>query len=116
MSSNARYKNGARRRKYRQRFIAMGAPCGICGGRLGPIHYGEPSDHMHPLSFVIDEVKPISRFAEFGYESQREAAEDWDNLQAAHYICNSRKSNKTMEEVRLSGIKGKKINYCPSKW
>lgn len=71
----------------------MDAPCGICGGRLGPIHYNEPSDAQHPLSFVIDEIKPISRYKEFGYDSKRAAAEDFNNLQAAHYICNQKKSN-----------------------
>ena len=53
--SNPRYSNGNLRRKYRARFKAMQAPCGICKGKLGPIHYDEPSDHLHPLSFVIHE-------------------------------------------------------------
>ena len=88
---NPRNRNGALRRKNRARFKAMDAPCGICQGRLGPIHYDEPSDAAHPLSFVIDEIKPISRYKEFGYSSRREAAEDWDNLQAAHYCCNQAK-------------------------
>lgn len=92
---NPRMANGNRRRKYRARFKAMGAPCGICKGRLGEIHYDEPSDAQHPLSFVIDEIKPVSRWNEFGYSSARQCAEDWSNLQAAHWICNSRKSNKT---------------------
>ena len=92
--SNARYQNGALRRKYRARFKAMDAPCGICRGRFGPIHYDEPSDAAHPMSFVIDEIKPISKFKQFGYESKREAAEDWNNLQAAHYWCNAMKSDK----------------------
>ena len=77
----------------------MGAPCGICGGRLGPIHYDEPSDATHPLSFVIDEIIPISRAKEFGYGSKKEAALDWDNLQAAHFICNQKKSNKILSGV-----------------
>ena len=72
----------------------MDAPCGICRGALGPIHYDEPSDFKHPLSFVIDEIKPISRYREFGYTSREEAAKDWNNLQAAHYCCNAMKSNK----------------------
>lgn len=80
----------------------MDAPCGICNGRLGPIHYGEPSDHLHPLSFVIDEIKPISKWKMYGYSSPREAAEDWDNLQAAHYICNSLKSDKTNFSLNVS--------------
>lgn len=92
--NNPRYKNGNLRRKYRARFKAMNAPCGICHGRLGEIHYDEPSDHKHPLSFVIDEIRPVSRWREFGYESPQAAAQDWNNLQAAHYCCNLAKSNK----------------------
>ena len=91
---NPRYQNGNLRRKHRGRFKAMDAPCGICHGKLGPIHYDEPSDSAHPLSFVIDEIKPISRYKEFGYGSKEEAAQDWSNLQAAHYCCNAAKSNK----------------------
>lgn len=89
--TNPRYKNGALRRRYRARLRAMGAPCGICGGRLGPIHYDEPSDAKHPLSFVIDEIRPVSRWREFSYPSPEAAARDWSNLQAAHWICNAKK-------------------------
>jgi len=95
MATNPRYANGALRRKHRQRFKAMAAPCGICGGRLGPIDYDAPSDAQHPLSMVIDEIKPVSKWRAFGYDSPAAAAQDWDNLQAAHYVCNALKSNKT---------------------
>lgn len=61
---------------------------------MGPIHYDEPSDAQHPLSFVIDEIIPVSRWKEFGYDSPEAAAQDWNNLQAAHYVCNQKKSNK----------------------
>lgn len=101
--SNPRYKNGNLRRKHRARMKAMAAGCGICRGRLGPIHYDEPSDSKHPLSFVIDEIKPVSRWREFGYTSMAAAAQDWDNLQAAHYCCNARKSNRTPYELEKSG-------------
>ena len=94
MSSNPRQTNGSLRRKHRARFKAMAAPCGICKGRLGPIHYDEPSDSKHPLSFVIDEVRPVSRWKQYGYPSARACAEDWNNLQAAHYCCNQAKGNK----------------------
>ncbi|MBF1023475.1 MAG: hypothetical protein HXK85_10475 [Lachnospiraceae bacterium] len=53
---------------------------------------------------MIDEIKPVSRWREFGYHSAREAAEDFDNLQAAHYYCNAMKSNKVNFNF------GKKIN------
>ena len=91
---NPRYKNGNLRRKYRARFKAMGCPCGICHGRLGEIHYDEPSDYKHPLSFVIDERIPVSKWREFGYGSPEEVAQDFGNLQPAHYCCNQAKSNK----------------------
>ena len=95
---NPRYANGNLRRKYRARLKAMGGECGICHGRLGPIHYDEPSDAQHPLSFVVDEIRPVSRWREFGYPSPQAAALDWTNLQAAHYWCNLRKSNKVPED------------------
>lgn len=92
--TNPRWKSG-RRRKYRQRFKAIEAPCGICKGKLGAIHYDEPSDSKHPLSFVIDEIIPVSKWKEAGYPSAAAAADDFTNLQAAHYICNQMKGNKT---------------------
>lgn len=98
MATNPRYSNGALRRKYRARFKAMGASCGICNGRLGEIHYDEPSDHKHPLSFVIDEIKPVSRWREFGYASAEDACKDFNNLQAAHYCCNQAKSNHVLSD------------------
>ena len=106
MSTNPRYANGSLRRKYRARFKAMNAPCGICHGRLGEIHYEEPSDAKHPLSFVIDEIKPVSKWKQFGYASKRAAAEDWGNLQAAHYCCNAAKSNHVDGEARVRRIQG----------
>lgn len=117
--ANPRYKNGTLRRKHRARFKAMNAPCGICKGRLGEIHYDEPSDSKHPLSFVIDEIKPVSRWREFGYDSPEAAARDWNNLQAAHYICNANKSDKTeaeLKRMKLKGIKPKRDFVPDGEW
>ena len=113
MASNPRSRNGNLRRKHRDRLRAMGCECGICHGRLGPIHYDEPSDPEHPLSFVIDEIKPVSRWKEFGYDSPESAAQDWNNLQAAHRCCNEMKSNKTIEEMRE---RPKLINVLDGDW
>ena len=110
LTGNPRYANGALRRKYRARLKAMGEPCGICHGRLGPIHYDEPSDAAHPLSFVIDEIKPVSKWRQFGYASPRAAAEDWGNLQPAHYFCNAQKSNKAGV---FGADSGQKITKAP---
>ncbi len=100
MATNPRYSNGNKRRKIRARLKALGSECGICHGAMGAIHYDEPSDSAHPLSFVVDEIKPISRWKEFGYPSKEAAALDWGNVQAAHYLCNALKSNKTAEEMQ----------------
>ena len=110
---NPRSANGNLRRKYRARFRAMNAPCGICGGRLGPIHYGEPSDANHPLSFVIEEIRPISKWQQFGYDSPEAAAKDWSNLQAAHYCCNAAKGNKT---VNSAPGRRKIVSICDGQW
>ena len=100
---NPRYKNGNLRRKYRARMKAMGCECGICKGRLGPIHYDEPSDSQHPLSFVIDEIRPVSRWKQNGYASASAAALDWNNLQPAHWTCNAAKGAKEGFEMKFSG-------------
>lgn len=105
--SNPRYKNGTLRRKHRARFKAMNAPCGICKGKLGEIHYDEPSDAKHPLSFVIDEIKPVSRWKEFGYSSPEAAANDWNNLQAAHYCCNQAKGAHVEGDRRVIRIQSR---------
>lgn len=112
MASNPRCANGSLRRKHRARFKAMNAPCGICGGRLGPIRYDQPSDAQHPLSFVIDEIRPISKFRQFGYKSREEAAQDWQNLQAAHRCCNAAKSNK----VFTGKVPVKRANLSDGDW
>ena len=91
---NPRHSNKHRRDKYRARLKAQGGECGICKGRLGAIHYDEPSDSKHPLSFVVDEIIPVSRWKEFGYDSPEACALDWNNLQAAHWCFNAAKSNK----------------------
>lgn len=105
MSTNPRYTNGTLRRKHRARFRAMDAPCGICKGKLGRIHYEEPSDCKHPLSFVIDEIKPVSKWQQFGYDSPEAAAQDWNNLQAAHYCCNQAKGARTDDNIKVKAIK-----------
>ena len=111
--SNPRWANGSQRRKYRARFKAMNAPCGICKGRLGEIHYDEPSDSQHPLSFVIDEIKPVSRWKEWGYDNAKQACADWNNLQASHYICNQKKSNRVSDD----GVEQKiKVNLSDGQW
>ena len=89
-----RQRNGNARRKAARRFAAMDAPCAICHGLRGPIHYDEPRNHMFPLSLAIDERHPVARWAEFGYASREECAQDQSNWQPAHWICNAQASDK----------------------
>ena len=102
-NANPRYKNGNLRRKYRARFKAMGLPCHICGR---PIDYSIPSKPTEPMSFVIDEIRPISKYYLFGYNSPEEAAQDWNNLAPAHRYCNAVKSNK----IVLNGSDQQKVD------
>ena len=113
---NPRHKNGNMRRKHRARLRAIGGPCGICKGRLGPIHYDEPSDSAHPLSFVIDEIRPVSRWREFGYPSPEAAAQDWNNLQAAHWCCNAAKGNKIIDDKAASRTVVNRVNVSDGDW
>ena len=87
--SNPRYKNGNYRRKLRARMKAQGLPCHICGQ---PIDYSLPFDD--PMAFVIDEIIPVSRWRQFGYESPEAVAKDPGNVAPAHRICNAKKGNK----------------------
>lgn len=102
MATNPRYHNGNYRRKLRARLRAMDAPCGICHGALGPILYEQKSCADNPLSFCVDEIRPISKYYLYGYGSPEEAAMDPSNTQAAHWCCNAKKSNKIPE---IDGIK-----------
>ena len=111
--NNPRSANGALRRKNRTRLRAMGDVCHICGK---PIHYDEPSDSKHPLSFVVDEIIPVSRWKEFGYDSPRAVAEDFNNLAPAHYVCNQKKSNHTMEELTRIAKPKRLINISDGQW
>lgn len=114
MAYNPRSSNGNFRRKMRQRFKARGDPCGICRGRFGPVDYDAPSDSAHPLSFVIDEIRPVSRWREFGYDSPEAAAKDPENLQAAHWGCNAAKSNKILPGEL--GAAARKIMISDGDW
>lgn len=111
--TNPRHANGHFRRKMRARFKARGDPCHICRGRLGPIHYDEPSDAAHPLSFVIDEILPVSRWREFGYDSPAAVARDVENLAPAHWCCNAAKGNKT---DAWGGVGDIRVNLSDGEW
>ena len=95
---NPRRANGARRNQIIARWRAIGDPCHLCGK---PIDYslGMITDEKtgkrrpHPMSFVVDEIVPVSRYMEGGFATPEQAALTWSNTQPAHWICNARKSD-----------------------
>ena len=118
--TNPRWKTG-RRRTYQARFKAMGLPCAICGR---PIDYSLPyyvtdeqgNRHINMWAFVIDEIKPVSKWREFGYTTPAECANDYNNLQPAHAICNARKSNKTNFSLQEKEKTKRKRIALDGKW
>ena len=91
MSANPRYANGNARRKLRGRWRSLGEPCGICGK---PIDYslGYVVDEAtgrrrpHPMSFVVDEIVPVSKGGD---------PLDFANTRPAHWICNAKRGDGT---------------------
>lgn len=88
---NPRRANGSARDRIRARIRARGDNCAICGR---PIDYslGMITDprtgrrRPHPMSFVVDEIVPVSRGGD-PYAA--------DNCRAAHWICNARRGDGT---------------------
>ncbi|MBR3328444.1 MAG: HNH endonuclease [Atopobiaceae bacterium] len=104
---NPRYANGARRRAIRDRWRAIGAPCGICHHpidySLGMVTYytedpetGERIAHRkpHPMSFVVDEIVPVSKGGD---------PLDFANTRPAHWVCNARRGDGTRSNKNIGG-------------
>jgi len=91
---NPRQKARRARMRAAREYAAANAPCALCKGERGPIRYDQPRDHDHPLSLVIDERVPVSRWREFGYASRDDCACDRSNWQPAHWACNAAASDK----------------------
>ena len=68
---------------------------------------------MHSIRCRSWSMRSSRRWKEVGYDSPAAAAQDWGNLQAAHWICNEKKSNKL--GVSTHQII-KKINIADGEW
>ena len=97
MASNPRRANGARRDKIRDRWRAIGAPCWICGHHidysLGMVTVNGKR-RPHPMSFVVDEVLPVSKGGD---------PLDFENTRPAHWICNARRGDGTRRNMNALG-------------
>lgn len=87
MAANPRRANGSARDKIRARWKSIGDPCHICGK---PINYelGMIVDPVsgkrrpHPMSFVVDEIIPVSRGG---------SPISFENTRPTHWLCNARR-------------------------
>lgn len=68
---------------------------------------------MHPMAFVVDEIVPVSRYREGGFDSPEQAALTWSNTQPAHYVCNARKGNRLQNEIKKSKANGVRCKPLP---
>lgn len=99
MSGNPRRANGSRRDGIRARWRSIGDPCHICGH---PIDYslGMIADPLtgkrrpHPMSFVVDEIVPVSKGGD---------PLDFANTRPAHWICNARRGAGDRSKPALGG-------------
>ena len=94
---NPRTHKGSNRKALRARMAALGLPCAICGK---PIDYSLPHQiridgkwRCNDMAFELDEIVPVSRWREAGYSSPEQCADDPNNHQPVHRICNRHKSN-----------------------
>lgn len=84
------------RDQLRKQMIAREEPCHICGRAINySLSAGEP------MSFEMDEVVPVSRLP---LEQRRAAACDPENVKAAHRICNQKRGNRMMDELKGNAL------------
>ena len=92
--ANPRKRNGAARRKIREKWKSIGDPCHLCGKpidyTLGMVTGPDGKTKPHPMSFVVDEIVPVSR----GGDPYSIA-----NTRPAHWICNARRGDGTKGNV-----------------
>lgn len=98
--ANPRRKNSTARNRIRDRWKAIGAPCGICGK---PIDYtlGFITDprtgkrRMHPMAFVVDEIIPVSKGGD---------PLEFANTRPTHWICNSMRGDGTKKRTTIKAL------------
>ena len=91
---NPRRANGSRRDAIRARWRSIGDPCHICGKPiaydLGMVVDENGRRKPHPMSFVVDEIVPVSRGGD---------PLDFANTRPAHWICNARRGDGTRKKA-----------------
>ena len=113
---NPRRSNGSARTKLRRWLAAQERPCWICKafGRPAAIDYSLPQGH--PMCFEMDELKPVSKWREYGYPSPEAAALDKGNVDATHRRCNQWRGNRSVAEVYALASRRTKGGGLPQPW
>lgn len=94
------HKGNVSRAKRQRVYLRDAYKCQLCGKKM----YMDKVDTLgtgipHPLAPTIDHIIPKSVAKELGWTKQEINAET--NLQAAHFICNVRKGNKSANDQLL---------------
>ncbi|MFI7581717.1 HNH endonuclease [Kocuria kalidii] len=93
MALNRQHRTFRERRNVAKRMFAkQNAPCHICQGKLGPIHYdGDEGKVGMPLSFDLDHKVPVSKGG---------SLLDLNNFAASHARCNRGRQDTDLDEYR----------------
>src|SRR5690606_34791226 len=84
MPGSTAHRNTTTRDRHRAAIRRGKPPCALCGE---DIDYTLP--HLDPGQFVIDHIVPLAKGG----------LDELSNIQAAHRLCNRRKSDKTEAEM-----------------
>jgi len=106
-SSNPRYADYQGRVNTRRWLRSQGRPCWICVafGKSGTIDYSLPA--LHPFSFEVDELVPVSKG---GSPTSR------SNVDATHRCCNEWRGNRSVAEVLELARKSKASSADSAMW
>ncbi len=77
-------RSSTNRDRYRRRLRAMNAACHICGRQ---VDYSLP--HTDDMSFQADHIIPLAKGG----------TDTWDNIAAAHRLCNSKKRARLVAPI-----------------
>lgn len=89
-SSNPRYRSWHKREAIRRWLLSTQDTCALCGMPID-----KTLKTPDPLSAEVDEIIPISKGGD---------PYDRNNVQLVHRICNQRKGNKIVHEVKLVDV------------
>lgn len=96
--------------------LASSDVCAICGGEVDKSLAGT----THPLAPEVDEIVPVSRWYEGGYDSPTACALDPHNVRLVHRVCNIRRgaatAGRTPANTRGASVRLSRDWTCADTW